>query len=68
MTDIINISFANTQVDCPHCGKTYDEYGTDEFTNKINRNKKQYTTKKCDECKETFGITFDYKGLVAFDL
>jgi len=52
-------------IQCPYCGiDYYDE--DDRYLNRINRNKRLYTSVKC-LCGQKFYVTYDIKGdFVAF--
>lgn len=67
MTDRLRgiLCFANINFQCPYCGiDYYDE--DDRYLNRINRNKRLYTSVKC-LCGQKFYVTYDIKGdLVAF--
>jgi len=45
---------------CPHCNKKYEDFN-DKYSNRINNNKKCFTTVKC-ECGNKFGLTYDITG------
>jgi transposase-like protein len=64
---IIHIAFANVTFNCPHCKKEYKDED-DFYIERINKNKKGYTTHKCD-CSVKFGITYNFRGdMVGFNL
>ena len=63
---VLNISLAVIGFNCPFCQKEY--YDEDEkYLKRINKNKCGYTKIKCD-CGKIFGVAYNYKGLVSFDL
>lgn len=65
--DIIHLSIANINFNCPHCKKEYSD-NNDIYLNRCNKNKSGYTRIKC-ECKKVFGMTYNYKGdTVGFNL
>lgn len=55
---IINISFENTKFNCPYCGKKFIDIN-DKYLNRCNKNKSFNTKIKC-ECKNIFGMTYDW--------
>ena len=54
------LCFARTDFDCPYCGKQYSD-DDEVLLDRVNRNKKGYTTVKC-ACGKRFGMTYDITG------
>ena len=51
------IDFANTDFKCPYCKKQYSDIN-DKYVNRLNKNKKGYTSIKCS-CGHKFKMTYD---------
>jgi len=61
------ICLSKIEFNCPHCKKYYTDED-EKFFKRISKNKKGYTTQKC-ECGKKFGITTNFKGdMVGFEL
>lgn len=55
------IQISSTEYKCPSCLSTFDDRN-DTLLNRINKNKRGYTTTKCVECNQYFSLTYDFKG------
>lgn len=64
---IIHITMATVTAPCPHCGQLFDDT-SDAIVNACNRNKSGIAKRTCKGCKVLVGLSYDYKGLVAFSL
>ena len=61
------ICLSGTDFKCPYCGKEYSDID-DKYLDRCNKNKSGTTKIKCD-CKESFGMTYNYMGdAVSFKL
>jgi len=58
--NVIRITFAKINFNCPHCGKLfYDD--NDVYVNRCNKNKDFCTSIKCS-CEKRFKMTYDITG------
>lgn len=61
------LCFGGVEFQCPYCGLDIEDEN-DKLLNRINANKKLYTTMKCI-CGHKIGVSYDHKGdLVGFKL
>jgi len=58
---MIFINFAKITFNCPNCKQPYID-DEDKYLDRCNKNKKGYTTIKCNRCDDKFGFTYDIKG------
>ena len=54
------ICLANINFSCPYCKKQYSD-NEDKYLSRCNKNASGWTKISC-ECRQTFGMTYNYKG------